>query len=253
MHNTFRHRRGRPPVVMGLLLVAWGVLALLDSLGLVELRSVMRTFWPVALIVWGVSVIAGGGHRRWLGSMATLFGIGLLGTQLGWWNVRWSMLWPVAVIAVGLRLMLDRSGWGRHARRHVAVDVRLRPLENEPAEASRAADGQEGAVLREFAMFGGIERRNLSQAFRGGEVTAVLGGVQLDMRDCRMGGSEAHVEVLAVFGGVSLTIPRDWTVESQVAAIFGGVDDRSAPPVDGTGKRLVLTGHTVFGGVEIKN
>jgi predicted membrane protein len=239
---------------MGLLLVAWGVLALLDGLGLVELRSVMRTFWPVALIVWGASAIAvGGDDRRWMGFIATLAGSALMGNQLAWWTVRWSMLWPVAVIAVGLRLMLHRPGWGRHARRHVLVDVQSRPLETEPAEASRAADGREGAVLREFAMFGGIERRNLSQAFRGGEVTAVLGGVQLDMRDCRMAAHEAQVEVLAVLGGVSLTIPRDWTVESRIAAILGGVDDRSAPPLDGTGKRLVLTGNAVLGGVEIKN
>ena len=48
---------GRPHLLFGLLLVAWGALALLDSLGIVELRSVLRTFWPLLLIVWGLGGI----------------------------------------------------------------------------------------------------------------------------------------------------------------------------------------------------
>jgi hypothetical protein len=246
-------RSGRPHVVFGLLLVAWGGLALLDSVGLVESRSVLRTFWPVALIVWGATAIGFGRHgRRWGGLLAVVLGTTLLGNQLAWWSVRWSMLWPLVLIAVGIRIMIRRPRWGRYGSEPGAEGETVPPPAN-PSIAETPPDTHQGALLREFALFGGIERRNISQAFQGGEATAVFGGVQLDLRDCRMAGNEAHIEILAALGGVSLTIPRDWAVDSQISAILGGVDDRSTPPVDGAVKRLVLTGNAILGGVEVKN
>jgi len=247
-------RSGRPHVVFGLLLVAWGVLALLGSLGLLELRSVMRTFWPVALIVWGAGAVVFGRYgRRWGGIFAILVGTAFLGNQLAWWSIRWSTLWPVLLIAVGLRMMLRRPGWVRSGGGPGTEGVIASAGGNPSSTDTPGPDTHQGAVLREFALFGGIERRNISQAFQGGEATAVFGGVQLDLRDCRMAGNEAHIEILAALGGVSLTIPRDWAVDSQISAILGGVDDRSTPPVDGAVKRLILTGNAILGGVEVKN
>jgi predicted membrane protein len=240
--------------VFGGLLVAWGVLALLDSLGLVELRNVLRTFWPVLILAWGLSTMVFSHHgRRWLGVFAVVLGTVFLGNQLMWWTVRLSMLWPLVLIAVGFRVMLRRGGWRRAPRmRHPEGDT---PSTDTTTRLNNTEDDRthQGATLRELAVFGGIERRIASQTFRGGDATAIFGGVQLDLRDCRMAGHEAAIDVLAVLGGVSLTIPRDWMVDSQISAFLGGVDDRSSPPVEGSSMRLVLTGQTIFGGIEIKN
>jgi predicted membrane protein len=256
MSHTHRTRcGGGPHIVFGVLLVAWGVLALLDNLGLVELRNVLRTFWPLLIIAWGLSATFYGRRgRNWLGLFAVALGVILLGNQLTWWSVRFSMLWPVIVIVVGLRIMFRRRGWHRH--RHLRGgpgDEPGAPDASPGVDDAREHGTSQSATLREVAVFGGIERRLASQAFRGGAATAVFGGVQLDLRDCRMAGGEAHIDVLAVLGGLSLAIPRDWAVDSQISAFLGGVDDRSTPPVDGSAKRLVLTGQTILGGVEIKN
>jgi predicted membrane protein len=266
MTKMYRGRcGGRPNVVFGSLLVAGGALALLNSLGVVELRTVLRTFWPVLMIAWGLTAVYFDYHgRRWMGIFAMALGTVFLGNQLMWWTVRWSMLWPIVLIAAGLRIMLRRPmfddtgrmlmrrGW--HRPRHLpASGGDALPQADTPLNESDEDRTSHRATLREMAVFGGIERRIASQTFRGGEATAVFGGVQLDLRDCRMAGSEAHIDVLAVLGGVSLTIPRDWAVDSRISALLGGVDDRSSPPVDGSTKRLVLTGQTIMGGIEIKN
>src|SRR5262249_43346265 len=115
------------------------------------------------------------------------------------------------------------------------------------------ADADTSATFREFAFLGGIERKNTSQTFRGGSATAFLGGVEIDLRECRMAEGGAQIDVFAMMGGVSLRIPRDWTVHSEVAAILGGFQDHSAPPLGGEIKRLVITGQAVMGGIEIKN
>src|SRR5690606_11480758 len=109
------------------------------------------------------------------------------------------------------------------------------------------------ATFRELAVLGNIERRNVSQTFRGGEVTAIMGAVEIDLRECRMAGNEAYVDLLAIMGGVELRIPKGWAVESRMSALLAGLDDRSEPPVVPGAPRLVLRGTAFLGGIEIRN
>ena len=41
-------------VVTGLCLVALGTLWLLSNLGRIQMFPILRTWWPLALVVWGV-------------------------------------------------------------------------------------------------------------------------------------------------------------------------------------------------------
>ena len=45
-------------VVLGLCLVALGTLWLLSNLGRIELFPILRTWWPLALVLWGVLELA---------------------------------------------------------------------------------------------------------------------------------------------------------------------------------------------------
>ena len=45
-------------LVLGLGLVALGVLLLLSNLGKIELLTTLRTWWPAMLVVWGVVELA---------------------------------------------------------------------------------------------------------------------------------------------------------------------------------------------------
>jgi hypothetical protein len=55
-----------------------------------------------------------------------------------------------------------------------------------------------------------------------------------------------------MMGGIELRIPESWSLDLQVSAILGGVDDKTTAPVE-AGKRLVLRGSIVMGGIEISN
>ena len=74
----------------------------------------------------------------------------------------WDYVWPVALILIGSSLVWRgfRSGLGR------------------------GADGGKdpGTRMSAFAVLGGVERRYTSQEFRGGDVTAIMGGCELDFR-----------------------------------------------------------------------
>jgi hypothetical protein len=45
-------------LVLGLILVAVGILWTLSNLGRIDLLATLRTWWPLALVVWGLVELA---------------------------------------------------------------------------------------------------------------------------------------------------------------------------------------------------
>jgi hypothetical protein len=246
MATTFDFRRSAPTMGLGLVILTFGVLALLQTMGLADVRA-WRTFWPVALIVWGLAVALAPGSRV-IGLVIAGAGLVLLGGRLYGWPVRIWMFWPIVPILIGLRLIF-RSGAGAPRVRRSQAGA----FQGGAPTAAADAGTDQTSRIHDTAVFGGIKRQNISQAFQGGHATAVFGGVDLDLRECRMAGDEASIDVFAMFGGITLRVPKTWTIDSRLSAVLGGIDDQSDPPVEGQTHRLVLTGQTIFGGVEIKN
>ena len=84
-------------------------------------------------------------------------------------------------------------------------------------------------VVDVTAILGGFERRITSQHFKGGEVTALMGGCALDMRGAQIDG-EAVINVFAVWGGITIKCPPDWTVVLHGTPIMGGFEEKTAVP-----------------------
>ncbi len=102
---------------------------------------------------------------------------------------------------------------------------------------------------------GGGERVVRSQDFSGGEVTAIMGGFEIDLRAAGMKGDTATVEVFTVFGGVEFKVPPDWNVVANGTPILGMFTDSTRRMADGVkpSKTLILRGTAIMGGVEVKN
>jgi len=49
---------------LGFLLIIVGVMFLLDSTGILDVGDLLRTFWPLLLVFWGISMLTRGGFRR---------------------------------------------------------------------------------------------------------------------------------------------------------------------------------------------
>src|SRR5688572_23384479 len=71
----------------------------------------------------------------------------------------------------------------------------------------RPRDGSN--TFSDLAIMGGVKRTNLSKDFRGGEATAVMGGIEIDLRDAVMDRDEAVLDVSSVMGGVKIRVPED--------------------------------------------
>lgn len=225
-------------VLLGMLAIGLGILFFLDNLDIINFRHALP-FWPLILIVVGVVKLCDSGNRNGMLVGATVTGVGIvmLLNRLGFLHVGWRALWPLGLIALGVAVLARPS---RHASRRG------------PATVSLAKDeGGSEDYLDVTALLGGFQRRVTTRNLRGGDITAIMGGCELDMRAASIEG-EAVIHVFAVMGGISIKCPPDWTVVLEGTPILGGFEEKTAQPPDHS-KRLIVRGYAMLGGVEITN
>lgn len=220
-----------PRLVLGLFIVALGVVFFLDQLGY-RVGAVVR-WWPLALVVIGALKAwqPRGTPGRTFGWVLIVLGALLLLDNVTAFELEFALLWPALVVAAGGALVWQAlQGSSRR----------------DPGSAV-AGDG-----FSAVAVLGSARRRVTSSAFRRGDATAVLGGCEIDLRQARLGGGEAVVDVFCLWGGVDLLVPDDWQVELRGTPVLGGFDDNTRPRAGSDG-RLTVTGVAIMGGVDVKS
>ena len=234
--RTHRERNTASQMLIGFVVIVAGFLFLIDNLGWIHI-DMQRVFWPIIMVVAGVASLAQSSCRRsgasFAGALLLLFGITSLLNGLGLISIGWDVLFPLAIIGVGLMVVF------RAKNRKAALDL------------AGPAAGSDETVLDLNAILGGFQRKVTTQDFRGAEVTAIMGGCDLDMRTASLNGT-AVINVFALMGGISIKVPTDWSVELQGTPILGGFEEKTVQPKDES-KRLVVRGTAIMGGVEIRN
>jgi LiaF transmembrane domain len=228
-------------VVIGILLVIVGGLFLLDASFDFDVGGFFSTFWPLFLIGFGLWATVESRGRNIVGLVVLLLGLGFQAARLDWipddWIGKWG--WPLILIAIGLWFILAR------------------PLAGRGEQAKNRSD----EWFDEFAMFGGRKVQVRSKAWRGGEATAIMGGIELDLRDATPVPEGATVDVTAFMGGVDLFVPRTWVVTVKGIPLLGSVEDHTVVSAetdetrnpDPALPRLHVRATAVMGGVEIKH
>jgi hypothetical protein len=111
-----------------------------------------------------------------------------------------------------------------------------------------------GEKLNEFALMGGGERVVRSQDFRGGDVTAIMGGFEIDLRGAQIAGESAKLDIFTLWGGVEIRVPEEWAIETQGMPILGAFTNSArGVPGEAPRKKFIVSGVAIMGGVEIKN
>ena len=218
-------------LILGLAIAVAGVLFTLDNLHILRAREYLE-YWPIVLVAIGLMHMSQAKSAAGTvgGGIWILVGAVLLGNRLGFihsniWNV-----WPLILVLVGGRIV-----WQTMA-------------------TNRAGNlGDASATVSAIAVMGGFERRITSHEFRGGEITAFMGGGKLDLRDAMPAGGQAVINVFAMMGGFEILVPETWRVISEVTPFMGGIEDKSRSSANPSAPCLVLRGFVMMGGVTLKN
>jgi predicted membrane protein len=202
--------------------VAWLILILIGSFYIAKDNypdlPVDRFIWPAVLIGVGLLFILRPHHRRW----------GDEGDRR-------------------YRRRMDRERWKeRHEWRH-----HERPASTNWSQA-RAA-GTTADFLDSTAIFGGSHKKVVTKTFRGGDITSIMGGTEIDLTQADINGT-VILDVTQVMGGTKIIVPAHWEVRSEVTAVFAGFEDkRQQPAVINPDKILIIQGTSIFGGIELRN
>ena len=99
------------------------------------------------------------------------------------------------------------------------------------------------------ATFSGQNLDFSKEEFTGAKLDAVFGGIKCDLRDAIIN-DDVVIEASAIFGGITILVPKDVNVKITSTSIFGGVDGKSK--MDKPGKTIYVNATCLFGGVEVK-
>jgi len=224
-------------LIPAVVLIGIGALFLLGNLHIIPSMNWLD-FWPVILIVIGALRLVDAGHRGNYTGGAILLGLGavFLVSNLGVLPFPVWDLWPLALIAAGAALLFQRVSWA------------------DPGRFDGQAANVTAGDLNLAAVFSGGKRKIISDDFRGGTISAVFGGFELDLRSAVMRTNAAVLKIDAVFSGVEIRIPEGWCAVVEGTGVFGGYSDETMhPPMTPETKRLIVKGGAVFGGVVVKN
>ena len=143
--------------------------------------------------------------------------------------------WPIILILVGL-FIIFRHGFGK--RESLALQE----------------DETVSEYIDEFNVFSGSEKKISMKNFKGGKITSIFGGSEIDLLDAELSSETNVIELFYLFGGSSIKVPNDWIVINKVTAILGGFSDKrhvSTPAEPDPKKTLILRGFVMFGGGEV--
>jgi hypothetical protein len=228
----------------GIAVTVAGVVLTLGSLGLADASALLR-FWPVLLVIAGaVRIVRSGAERGHLhGWFLVIIGMWLLTRTVGHAHVQfWDLVWPMALVALGVRLWMNAT--------------------RVPAEGARAAPPRPplGATAsRLTAILAGSTRVVQDPSFPGAAMTAVLGNCLLDLRHAGPpAGGEAIIEAFLLLGALELVVPDGWTVVVDATTVGAEVDDQRSSfagrtVIEGdTRPRVRVVGTLVLGALTIK-
>jgi hypothetical protein len=235
MRREHPHDLSSVRLAVGLVIVALGLVFLAANLGWVSGRVVMRAVWP--LLFMGVGVLMLRGERRHGRNWGWLFiggGAWMLADKVGLIDVSfWQVFLPGVLLFAGGTLV-----WKSLAG----------PASEEPGPVDEHAE-----FVRCFAILSGSELQPVSRPFRGADLSAVMGGIKLNLSNARMEGDAAAIDVFAFWGGMEIHVPPDWTVVSKVTTLLGAFIDKRRPTSVVATKTLIVRGTIVMSGIEVKN
>ena len=207
-----------------------GAIFLLQTLNIMHLGHFVGDWWPLILVVVGFLKLQGSDRRNG----AVLFIAGLIFLLATLDIINWGSLfrlWPLLILYVGFTMLMQSKG--------------------KPGLMFSRVDSTDDAYIQVSALFGGVEKIAHSDSFKGANIMAVFGGVDLDLRQVKAVEAGCVLNITVLFGGAELIVPEDWNVIITGSPIFGGLEDKTRGSAK-SDTNVTVNCTIAFGGLEIK-
>lgn len=213
-------------IFAGLGVILLGSLLLLDTLSIKGFDNLLGTWWPLFIIGAGVLALLNNPKNYLWAGLVIGFGAVYQLNTLGVATVNpWQLFWPAIIIVIGFSIIF-----------------------RQPSSRARVSTSESDDVS---AILGGANQTSKSEDYKGGKVTSIMGGVEIDLRKCVIK-NEATLDIFALMGGVEIRVPENVVVKTKAVTILGGIENKSQPSETKHAPVLYLTGDVIMAGVEVK-
>jgi len=225
-------------VLLGGILIFLGGIFLLDTMDVLHFRFAYVVFsWPFIILVIGLFVLINT-EKKFLGGVLSgigaLFLIPRIFPEIDYDS---GIIIPIFLIILGAYIILKRR--------------KVDPASVFNSDSSRVNKDK----IDDVSIFGGGTKIISSGNFQGGNVTAIFGGSEINLMNCQLADGDNVLDVLCVFGGTTVIVPKEWNVVINVTSILGGFSNkaiRNPSIVIDQSKTLHIKGLAMFGGGEVK-
>ena len=224
-------------LIVGIIFLLLGLYFLLNNFDLIPFQLPdFITSWQVFLILIGLLLLASN-ERRGGGIILVVVGVVFLLPEFFDVSVGEIVrqFWPVAFLIIGAVLLFRRS--------------------QEKKTISYLDDEQnQREYVDETAILGGSDRLITSTHFRGGRITTLLGGNEVNLVNARLAEGQHELDIFTLFGSTEITVPSDWNIKVDVTSIVGSFEDRRRHRADflaNAPQQLIVKGLILFGSGEL--
>jgi predicted membrane protein len=230
-------------MLVGLIFIFGGILFLLDNLNFINI-DIGSLIFPSILIIVGITRLMHS-RKKLFGTLLVVAGVLIILPQIirPWYYLSGHIVFPILIIIIGLYFILRKRNGSTSNHNHNGYRD---SFFHEELDINRIDD---------IAIFGGGHKVISSDNFQGGNITAIFGGSEIDLTQCKLAPGKNVLDIVAIFGGTTLIVPKDWNIMIDVIPLFGGFSNkvRNTPDVViDTEKTLIIKGLLLFGGGEVK-
>lgn len=255
MKNFNRSKTKSDKALIGMILILLGLILLINSLNIFYISSWIISF-PSFLILAGVIIGRRLGFKRPAAFIPIVFGSLFLLEEIFPSFDAGELFFPVLVISIGLWLIL-----GRKKQENLSKNSPIEDREQESTESIEHELNPEASDKKSFSgdrfdstsIFGGIKKNIVSKNFQGGEILNFFGGTEINLLQADIQGV-VTINVVQVFGGTKIIVPANWTIQSEMVALIGGIEDKRPPQILASAEKiLIIQGTSIFAGIDIRS
>ena len=221
-------------ILWGLLILAIGIIWGLNALGITNINIFFNGWWTLFIIIPSLICLFTKESKMW-SFIWLVIGIVLLLCSQGilTFSLISKLIIPFILVVIGLSLIFKGS-----------IDKRLK-------ERIKSLNENKEKQVEYCATFGREEARYDGKEFKGANIDAIFGSVDLDLKNATITKDQV-INANAIFGGIDIIVPPNVNIKVKSTPIFGGTSNKLKTTYNENLPTIYINSLTMFGGVEIK-
>ena len=221
-------------ILWGLVFIVVGLIIGLNAMGITYINVFFEGWWTLFIIVPNFIGLFKDESKTW-NIIWLVIGIVLLlcTRDILSFAVIGKLIFPFILIMIGISFIFKDVF-------QTKVTDKIKKLNTE------RVDGENFC-----ATFGGIKNNFKGQEFKGANIDAIFGGVELDLTEAIINHDQI-INANAIFGGIDIKASKGVNIKVKSTSIFGGVSNKLKNDYNESLPTIYINAFCLFGGVDIK-